>query len=107
MTNLHSSFSLNDFHHTISSPRTQGPVGRQRLKPAAKKSPKHVSFLLCFISKGTLDLWSELTFNLFFFRGKARGIKANYEEVKELQEELDALAMGGPEMDHELSMVRT
>ena len=44
---------------------------------------------------------------IWVFRGKARGIKAHYEEVKELQEELDALAMGGPEMDHELSMVRT
>ena len=44
---------------------------------------------------------------IWVFRGKARSIKAHYEEVKELQEELDALAMGGPEMDHELSMVRT
>ena len=61
VTNLHSSFSLNNFHHTISSPRTQGPVGRQRLEPAAKKSPKHVSFLLCFISNGTVDPWIEFT----------------------------------------------
>ena len=105
--NLHASFSLNDFHHTISSPRTQGPIGRQRLEPAARKSPKHVSFLLCFISKERHIRpagWVHLKFG--YFRGKARGIKANYEEVKQIQEELDALAMGGPEMDHELSMVK-
>ena len=53
--------SVFHFHHTFSSPRTQGPVGRQWLKPAAKKSPKHVSFLLCFISKGTLEPWIEFT----------------------------------------------
>ena len=46
-------------------------------------------------------------FKFGYFRGKARGIKAHYEEVKEIQEEIDALAIGGPEMDHELSMVRT
>ena len=45
-------------------------------------------------------------FKFGYFRGKARGIKAHYEEVKELQEEVDALDMGGPEMDHELSMVK-
>ena len=49
--NLHPSFSLNNFHDTISSPRTQGPIGGQRLEPTAKKSPKHVSNLLCCITK--------------------------------------------------------
>ena len=64
VTNLHPSFSLNNFHHTISSPRTQGPIGGQRLEPAAKKSSKHVSFFCCCISKCTLVPWIELTFNL-------------------------------------------
>ena len=49
--------------------------------------------------------WVQLKFG--YFSGKARGIKAHYEEVKQIQEEQDALAMGGPEMDHELSMVRS
>ena len=48
--------------------------------------------------------WVQLKFG--YFSGKARGIKAHYEEVKQIQEEQDALAMGGPEMDHELSMVK-
>ena len=51
MTNLHPSFSLNVFHRTLSSPRTQGPFGGQRLEPTSKKSPKHVSNLLCCIAK--------------------------------------------------------
>ena len=51
VTNLHPSFSLNVFHHTLSSPRAQGPFGGQRLEPTAKKPPKHVSNILCCITK--------------------------------------------------------
>ena len=106
VTNLHPSFSLNVFHRTLSSPRAQGPFGGQRLEPTAKKSPKHVSNILCCITKAHRPVgWVQLKFG--YFSGKARGIKAHYEEVKQIQEELDALDMGGPDMDHELSMVRT
>ena len=51
VTNLHPSLSLNVFHRTLSSPRAQGPFGGQRLEPTAKKSPKHVSNILCCITK--------------------------------------------------------
>ena len=62
--NVHPSLSLNVFHRTLSSPRSQGPFGGQWLEPTAKKSPKHVSNLHCCISKCTLHPWIEFTFNL-------------------------------------------